>query len=890
MGSRGWALADPEHPTGRVIARSRVGYVGHRGEHEAVRRLVAAAADGRPGVLVVTGETGSGKSRLLEEAEREARTRGMRTRTLNCYPGWTDDFAPLQSLADGRIGDARIGADTLAGQAIDRAHQLISAARDEPLAVVLDDVDVADPGTLQVLRYLLRWCEQHAMSGGVSLLIACAMVDLTQVEPEVGTVPGDEPVLVVRLGPLSQLESVELVKELALGDVSRVVAEAIAERCEGNPLVARVITDVLLAESRVGPGALDNQLVGADTLLWRLPRSPDAAVESQVESLDRDARRVLALAATLDGHGPVSWVAVLAGEPDADVGTRLDVIEAAGLATVDDTVTFTHPLCRERALSELSIAELETAHARICDLLIADGDDGSAVLIEHLRHAGRAVDPALVFQHAVVAGRAARDQRQWSKAIHALQLAATAARRLPETSTEDLAELWGDMGDALLAAGEVHEARLWMERSAEQFDHAGHREGWASSTIAGLRSAVWAGAFGDHLDLEPLRTIASDESLPAQLRGEAKLVASELAWMTGDVDESLRWSTGAYESARALASASLCAEALVSRATGRWLQLDLVRAAADLDEAARWADDTPTAAGVALVEGRRALTAWWLGRPAEAQAAAARGLAAAAAGGTRLERALPLAARAAVAALAGEHRSVLEATDEAELIGHVSGDEWAAAFTFPTAAASAAWQGDFDGARAQLDRWRKTLDGVGAESRHTARFMVDTTRRFISVLAGDREQRSWFETLSPPELDDTSEHANVGTATFFTMLVESAAVLDLPDLARVALPYIDDAQERGQVVTSGWPALLARVGATAARASGDPVGAFERAGTALALADERQMVVEQIRSHLELAHAAGAADPIDGLERGRAHRAWADELNRICRLTFPDMG
>jgi hypothetical protein len=714
------------------------------------------------------------------------------------------------------------------------------------------------------------------MSGGVPLLVVCALADATPLDLDPQHEKSDPSVEIVRLAALNPLETVELVKELALGDVSRVVAEAIAERCEGNPLVARVITDVLLTESRVGPGALDAQLVGADTLLWRLPRSPDAAVEHQFESLDDAARRLLALAAVLDGDGPVAWLAELAGTSPAAIDGLLGVITDSGLATADDTVTFTHPLCRERALAELSISELEEAHGQVCRLLQADGDEGSPALIEHLRHAGGVVDPALVFRLASAAGRAAAERRQWSKAIHGLQLAATGARRLRDVDTPELAALWRDMGDALLAAGDVHEARLWMERSAEQFDLAGQREGWASSTIAALRCAVWAGAFGDQLDLDPIGRIAGEETLPPELRCEAQLVSSELAWMTGDADGSLTRSTGAYDLARALENPTLCAEALVSRATGRWLQLDLRQAIEDLDEAARRVEKAPASSCTALVQGRRALTSWFLGRPADALAAADLGLGAAVAAGTRLERALPLAAVAAEAALRGDHEATLAAADEANLIGHVSGDHWAAAFTFPVAAASAVWHDDVEGAHVQLDRWAATLEGVGTESRRMVRLMVETTRRCASALYGDDEQRAWFDGITPPELNGPNLHANVGSATFFTLLIEAAAALDLPDLARVALPYVDDAQARGQAITSGWPALLARVGATAARASGDLVGALGRAEAALDLAEADGLVVEQVRSHLEVAAVTGTVDPVDGVARARRHRARAE--------------
>ena len=270
----------------------------------------------------------------------------MRTVSVCCYAGAADDFAPLRRIGPLTAGDDEllIGGDTLTAQAVGVAQAIIADARREPLAISLDDLDEADPGTLLVVRYLARWCRQHSISAGVSLLVAGALDDPKLLGPEAIDSEGDEAVAVVALEPLGPLESVELVKELALGDAPRVVSEAVAERCEGNPLVARVITDLLLADSRVGPGAVDTQLVGADTAVWRLPRSPDDAIERQFESLDRPTRRILAAAAALNGDGPVQLVTTLTGEERDVVDASLAAAQELGIVDVGASVAFTHPL------------------------------------------------------------------------------------------------------------------------------------------------------------------------------------------------------------------------------------------------------------------------------------------------------------------------------------------------------------------------------------------------------------------------------------------------------------------------------------------------------------------------------------------------------------------
>ena len=313
-------------------------------------------------------------------------------------------------------------------------------------------------------------------------------------------------------------------------------------------------------------------------------------------------------------------------------------------------------------------------------------------------------------------------------------------RRLPEVSSIEQGALWRETGDALLAAGEVREARRWIERSAELFDAACEPTGRASATVAAARCGVWAGSFGDHIDLRPVAAIAADEDLPASVRAEAQLVASELAWMSGDAAGSLRWSAQAVDRATAIDEPALAAEALVSSATGHWLQLGLVDALDDLDRAAELADAAGSDGATALVAGRRALTCWWLGRVDDAVDAAERGLAAADRANLPLERALPLAAPAAIAAMRGDREASIRATAEADLLCSLSGDHWAAAFIYPTAAANAVWQGDLDEAEAHLARWDESLDGVDHGRRHLVHVMIDATRRYLAVVGGDRSQ------------------------------------------------------------------------------------------------------------------------------------------------------
>ena len=81
--------------------------VGRRRELDAVVRAVAAATRGDGGCLLVTGEAGIGKSRLLAEAARVGREAGM----VVLAGSAVEDGGPFRPLAEALLGHLRDGED-----------------------------------------------------------------------------------------------------------------------------------------------------------------------------------------------------------------------------------------------------------------------------------------------------------------------------------------------------------------------------------------------------------------------------------------------------------------------------------------------------------------------------------------------------------------------------------------------------------------------------------------------------------------------------------------------------------------------------------------------------------------------------------------------------------
>src|SRR4029079_9464719 len=157
-----YCLTMPGLDGGRSLATPPIR--GRSNELKEIGAMVSATAQGKPGVLVIEGPAGIGKSRLLLETSAIARRIGVRTLLGEAFE--YQQSVPFFSLftatlrADPPVGD--IEALRLLGNSADLSYWVLhdrldaihaTAAR-APLAILLEDIHWADAGTLLALRAL----------------------------------------------------------------------------------------------------------------------------------------------------------------------------------------------------------------------------------------------------------------------------------------------------------------------------------------------------------------------------------------------------------------------------------------------------------------------------------------------------------------------------------------------------------------------------------------------------------------------------------------------------------------------------------------------------------------------------------------------------------------
>lgn len=482
-------------------------FVSREAELASLSRLWSQALERRGGVARLHGESGSGKSRLMREAARQARASGALILEGKCLRADPLPFAPLREALDEHLrqlrrlpdaerevaeqrirqaaGDAAgllkrlspglsllfrdVGEDPGLAEAQDLfsgavAHFLVRLAELHPgAAFLLDDVQWADPATLQVLRWLSTLLAQ------APFVLLCTSRD----EPECAEgvraftdALGGAGEVVLRLGPMGHAEVEAMVSsELGGRAVSAELVEAVLTRSNGLPLAVveyvRAMLDSGLLVPHWGAWKLDTEEL--DRL--QLPQDVIQLVVRRLGSLRDEARRVLTAAAVVGMRFSTGLLGPSCGLGEDEVLAALSEAVMARLVDFKGTGTcaFVHNRVREALLGGLSVDEVRALHRRIATALDAQQggpDAGQDALKTYAlaRHyeLGEAPEHARRrYETNLAAGQLALEERANEEAYAFLEAAQRAAGELGLPRDAELATA---RGDACARSGRLTEA------------------------------------------------------------------------------------------------------------------------------------------------------------------------------------------------------------------------------------------------------------------------------------------------------------------------------------------------------------------------------------------------------------------------------------------------
>ncbi len=541
--------------------------------------LLGLGAVARSRSLLLAGDAGVGKTRLLAELSARAGEDGWRAAVGHCLD-FGDSALPYLPFSElfGRLDreepetSARLlerhpalehlqpgrrmlsGAAATPGEGLDRAElfdavhgALDDLADDRPLLVVVEDAHWADRSTRDLLTFLFT----RPFRSAVAVVASYRTDDLHRRHPlratvaEWARIPG---VHRLQLGPLDDADVRDLVRTLHGGDLPPADLLRIVERAEGNAFFAEE-----LVAAELGPQGLPEDL--ADLLLVRLDR---------LEDVGRHVVRAAAVAGRRVTHAMLSAVAGL----DATELERAlrDAVESHVLVRVgDDAYAFRHALLAEAVHDDLLPGERVRLHAACARAIAERRVEGAAA--ELARHARAAHDLDTALQASIDAGDEAMAVGGPDEAADhyetALELLADPARAL--AGELDVVGLVLRTSEAVIASGHPERARKLV---ADQLDRLGPDPepqdrarlllAWAAATLLTESSEDALAATVEGLDLVP------DEPTPLRAKLLAVRARSELDH--GHDEDSARYATEALTLAQKLDMPALVADATTTLA------------------------------------------------------------------------------------------------------------------------------------------------------------------------------------------------------------------------------------------------------------------------------------------------------------------------------------
>jgi tetratricopeptide (TPR) repeat protein len=541
---------------------TRGAFVGREAELDALRDAVARACAGSGRLVLLSGEPGIGKTRLVSELAAGCPRLGARVLWGRCWEGkGAPAFWPWIQIARAVVRDQETDAlRGMLGPAASDVAELVPELRDRlptgalppaleadqarfrlfdsvtqlftktasatPLVLILDDLHWADAASARLLEFLAG-----ELSATRMLIIAayrpvelCGAHPLTHAIGELARHPSATRMTLRGL----DASAVASLIEAGTGVVPPpTLALAVRQKTDGNPLfVAEIVR--LLNESGGGTpaGALPPGLT--------VPPTIREAVGRRVHRLSEDDLSVLTVAS------------VVGREFDVAILTRIvepseHVLSALHRATLDDIVQpipqilgryrFAHVLFRDVLYDQLPLAERLRWHRRVGEALEAlSGDDPSPpldTLAEHFFHAAPAGDVDKAIEYAERAAQQAVRMVAYEEAVGHYRRAVSALQ-LKRAAGERICAVRLALGDAERRAGLIGDARSTFEQAA-----AGARRLGSADLLA--RAAL---GLGEPWTLDPAQVdellidllAEALRALPADDGALRIMVMARLAW------------------------------------------------------------------------------------------------------------------------------------------------------------------------------------------------------------------------------------------------------------------------------------------------------------------------------------------------------------------------
>jgi len=510
-------VEDPQVIVGSHDARGALtepAFIGREAELAALEDALEQAKGGRGGLVLLGGESGGGKSWVLDELARRSTQRGVwvlrgqgadqvAQRPFQVFAGVARELitavnadpqrrtalvermgaygpaaaAALPELTNLFGGDgSQLGLEAHGEERSLRAlAALVEAwgAPGAPALLLIDDSQWADDPSLRLIE---RWLADRATTGR-SVLVVLAF--RPEEVPETHRLLAFAPARAIRLSPFGADDVRRQIASMA-GRLPDQAVEAVQRDSGGSPFLVTSLLHGLVESGALRPSEAGWQL-DAGVMAAGSPRLADV-VARRLTRLPETARRLLCVGALL---GRTFDPVIAAAMADLEPRLAVQALEAnrAGLLWSDasgESYTFVHDRIRETLLAGLSQAERRRLHSFAAERIAAGSDPRRAFDVAY--HFDAAGESPRALPHALASAAQARSQFALELAERQYRIAERGAADAPQSTRFHIAK---GLGEVLLLRSRFAEAVRSFELA---FDLAA--DGQARAEVAERRGQL----------------------------------------------------------------------------------------------------------------------------------------------------------------------------------------------------------------------------------------------------------------------------------------------------------------------------------------------------------------------------------------------------------------
>jgi len=547
LGAFGGVDETIEHFSGVPRAPTQ-SFVGRDHALSELNAAIVQSLQGRGSLVLISGEPGIGKTRLMAEFAALAQRAGVIALWGNCWEGgeapvfwpWIQILrayrrgrdpadvrrelgaaaqarelqAILPELADGSLNEASTAGGKTAAASQEARFRLFDAvagflrraAQARPLLLNIDNLHAADGASLQLLRFIAQdlWDARVLVVASYREGDASSDTPLGRLLGELGT-----SVQRIQLTGLAPDDVAQLIRDFGVEVPEPELARALHARTSGNPFFVREV----LRLHGAGQDALES-----------VPDSVALVIERRLSRIGVRPLELLRSAAVLGSEFTAETLSAASGQPLEDVQAGLPELLSARLLARDrsgDSYRFGHALVREVCYAQLPDLQRRQLHRNAARAIERPGADARpAEVAFHYARAGTAEDLEHALASSVVAARDARQVGALEDATSHFERALELTARVVSADDRRRCQLLLELGSVQMIRGLLVAAQKTHVAAAKLAQACGDAE---LSARAALGFGVEFGAGGsDDQEVELLETALAalpeaDSSLRARV-------------------------------------------------------------------------------------------------------------------------------------------------------------------------------------------------------------------------------------------------------------------------------------------------------------------------------------------------------------------------------------